>query len=202
MLGDRTPQGRLAGLLDSFPFASRRQVRDVLRQAPTRAVKLEVAARGYLRGPVMADRGPVLWPVATIWAQPSDHAGVEVQLRLGTFFEFDGQVHACGWRFETGEDSASSKPHPYPHAQQISGFAGAGANTFLTPAGERAGFNVQQAQINEMRPCFPITGSSCVGLAVVMLATLYGAQRARKILDLGGQAARNTYREEADLILG
>lgn len=198
--GVRSAQGRLGPVLDTYPIAEPRALRGVLRQAPQRAVRLERDAGGYVRGPVVDDRAPVLWPVATAWARMNDDGALEVQLRLAVFFEHAGDVHVSGWRFETAE--TTGKPHPYLHAQQIAGFAGADARTFLPTSAQREDHRVRQAEVNQMRPCFPLRGSSAAGLAIAMLATLHGASRTRDIVDLCNRSVKNTCRDQVQDVLG
>jgi hypothetical protein len=171
--GTKSPASLLVSVLDRFPPEQSNRLQGVLKQAEDEEVSL------YVWGPPVTEKTPVLHPIAKVRASVEGNR-LKLDLRLFLFFVEEGKTSASGWRFDTAEPTKDDKPalHPYPHAQAIVSFDGAGSARLdeLTPGLDRI------VTLNESRPAFPLRGATSVGLTAAMVAALHGAPEARAIV--------------------
>jgi len=148
----------------------------------------------WLRGRAV-DGSPIMFPVAT--AQVARDADViRVCLRVALLFEEQSEIRALGWRFESEEEAG--KPHPYPHAQSITGWAPSSRDFDLG----QSEHPIRALTANENHPAFPLRGlGTPVAIGTSMLATLYGSRGAREIIRRD-QVLQTKFREAIDGILG
>jgi hypothetical protein len=132
--------------------------------------------RKWIHGQTI-DRGtPILTPVATVQIRIDNDGQLSGCLRVALFYELDGVVGWHGWRFETADYVGDRPPHPYPHAQHMEEWTKGSRIAAGNEPDSEALTVEQRLPFNEQRPAFPLRGGrSITGLAVVMLATLYGA---------------------------
>lgn len=188
------PRGTMTQLLQRLPGPSK----DLLRSRLTSISNGEALDLHYgqqwLRGRAV-DGSPIMFPVATARIE-RDADVIRVCLRVALLFEEKSEIRALGWRFESEE--VAGKPHPYPHAQSITGWAPSSKDFDLGPP-ERP---VRALTANEKHPAFPLRGlGTPVAIGASMLATLYGSRNAREIVGRD-HVLKTSFREAIDGILG
>lgn len=186
---DAPARGRLSTILDTFG------------ETPVRAadklkgdVDIDLAEHNiWLVGPPIQKGTPNLFPVATagVWEKDSV-LNASIRVALIALHESD-ETHVWGWRFDSAEQSTDGKPVPRPHAhsQPISRWFMTGIQCLLHPhqkAESGAACSWQKdakphPPMNETHPAFPLRGDTLPGLAVAFIASLYGAQLTRTILE-------------------
>ena len=115
----RTPRGTMTQRLQRLTGPTPRELRSRLTGISDGEALSLHHGRQWLRGRAV-DGSPIMFPVAT--AQVARDADViRVCLRVALLFEEQSEIRALGWRFESEEEAG--KPHPYPHAQSITGWA-------------------------------------------------------------------------------
>lgn len=189
----REPTGELASVIGKIQVREARRLREDLVKAAEGPVE-----SGYLLGPAVATRSPVLFPVLNVMAKVVD-SRVELCLRLLVLFRDEDRNRLAGWRFETAESPKNAdevSPHPYPHAQMITSLDGAAS---VQAADETIEADV--VKINETRPAFPLRGESSVGLTASMIASLHGAPDTARIVGDVERAALNPFRAEISTVL-
>lgn len=137
-------------------------------------------------------------PIMTISIQGMGKWGrvSELAFRVALLEELsDGSIHGSGWRFETGEQMTEREAvpaHPYAHAQAITGWERNQPCLIHPP--HRHGETCSEAlrpgaapTILVKHPAFVLPAKTLTGLALDVIATLYGSQRAFALVkdDLG-----------------
>lgn len=203
-VGDRPSEGSGDRFLDqhvsAFESISRSQL---LEQVPPKGLPIELQQHGWLVGRALTDDRLVV-PVATVQLDGTTHQGVTrctLRLALLQARDDDASVHATGWRFELAETAGpggEAAMHPYQHAQSIAGWAPDSFCLIHKPHTDDDGCDGAEATgepgsdkeraatsklVLQSHPAFPLATVSLTGLAATMVTALYGARRAREILD-------------------
>ena len=147
-------------------------------------VDLQVKNIGYLVGPQVNDGSALFQPFANV--QLEEKAGtLNVCLRfvlLHLTQDASGdRLVADGWRLDSAE-LGPGKPRPWHHAQRIAtwGFNGPSLLEGLGLEPEPTGTTPNVP--NETYPAFPLKSISPAGLAIAMIASIYGGEFVKKNL--------------------
>jgi hypothetical protein len=126
-------------------------------------------------------------------------------IRIALIFEVESTIDWAAWRFESAERQVAEPPHPYAHAQHIVEWAKDVSIDFSETTVTQTLHSERIVRlVNEQRPAFPLRGGETIsGLAVVMLAALYGAPQVRRWLQLLSRGViPNSIRQDIASILG
>ena len=181
---DPISRGRLAAEVDRWTCLPS-DVREILGQPQVGPGDL-LARKLYITGPRVTAGTPTFIPRATARIGTDEDGFLEVGLRVALLFAADGKVNMAGWRFDLADRKGEHPPHPYPHAQHIEDWAkDVPIQAVAAPEARGRGEEIPDRLINQQRPAFPLRGGNTAsGLAVVMLATLYGAPTVRSWMRL------------------
>jgi hypothetical protein len=200
---DQVPRGRLAIRLDRFQFCHPSFLTSYLGGAGPSVWDL-VEIPLWFRGPDITTGTPTLAPIVTVRVSLNAAGGLEACIRIALFFESDGNVDWVGWRFETADPPGG--PHVYPHAQHIAEWR---KSIAIDDDGDLGsiidGRRSVGRHMNQRRPAFPLRGGGTIsGLAVVTIATLYGAPVTQNWLQLLSREAgvAEEVRKDIATILG
>lgn len=207
-------RGGLHSLLDAFETQTPEAILGQIRHGP-QEMNLATDQRTWILGAPVETGALPMFPIAAVSLREYDDR-LAGQIKVALLQESrPGVPTVTGWRFESAEQvrlDGKMPPHVYPHAQPISGWhTDAGCLLHPHASGEDVSAcppygvpRADQPALNESRPAFPLRGETLPGLAAAALATLYGAGRAREILDTDQslQQCAQTIRADFDAVLG
>jgi hypothetical protein len=144
----------------------------------------------FTPSPVTGIDGPALYPVIRFGFGKRD-GRPDANIRVVAYFEEAGTVHAFGWRYELPDKGADhgDRFHHFPHVQAISSWEkiqegeanhGLHAPDWYQP---EAYPELNKQLILENRPAFPLPCTGLAGAMVCVIVSLYGSNRARRILE-------------------
>lgn len=166
---------------------------------PKRPLPLKSGSTGWIVGAPL-NRAEHVIPVASVGiGEMVGQRMIGLAIRVALLHEReDGTVLAEGWRFEQGEVEDEPPAHPYAHAQAIIGWE-KGSDCLLHPPHVEGdpcnGINLcNQQEIDGERknnqrltlvkhPAFPLGVRTMTGLALNVLATLYGNVEVAKVIN-------------------
>jgi len=199
---------------------------DVLQTLSRTSLPFKMFPDRWLVGDPLPKRQPIVIPIVSVslGAMEQDRVtDAAMKVALLSERKDEGTIHAEGWRFEQGEARAQPSGndpepgpalHPYCHAQAIIGWV-KGANCLIHPPhldGDGCdGVDRCDAATDKERvraasatlvshPAFPLPAKTLTGLALVLVATLYGAQKAKDIVIGDRTMERVTGDIRADLV--
>ena len=155
---------------------------------------------------------PPLFPVASVSMREEGDGSTGLTIRVALFGESPHEAFQFmlqGWRFESPEvdrtDPETGKPilspRPFPHAQPTLGWY-QNAKCMAHPHTSKGNAQICEDEhwseeisfwrdlTNESQPGFPLRGDSLAGQALALLVTLYGAPRARGIVEKDEELSR------------
>lgn len=196
----------LQEVLAGFTLAESAAVVETLHEArlDPRFPPLRVPKRGWMRGPVVIDVKPHLYPIALLELKVNQDGDVSACLRVALFFADAEQggnasdvddvpetpVHVNGYRYETAEQRGHV--HPFTHQQCIGSWV-PGISLFSSDLAYETRPDLARKSppkpIHETRPATPMPGVQLCNLAAGMIAALYGAPTATEIVARGLRAS-------------
>ena len=201
---DSVSQGRIGAKLARFSICRPDDVIRLLARPRVPTLNL-YNSRRWICGPHVSTGTPVFLPFATAMVDTEPSGELKACIRVAFIFESADRVDWVAWRFESADRQGDEPSHPYAHAQHIVEWAKDVSIDFEESGVSQLNKSADGGRfVNERRPAFPLRGGQTIsGLAVAMLAALYGAPQVRRWLQLLSRGAvPSAVRQDIASILG